>query len=679
MYLGWHPEGGRQRVHRPAVGACGPFEIDTFEDKLMKYRDECISSLKTHLGSCKESYFNATEDEEWIEKWDWEQAKPNKEIPEFADAASFQIATKVFYKKKKPCFPPPFSRLSDELVFLATKFINAGVRWKLYPYDFVMSGDIDPERVPTGPAPVVWAYGLPFLPVYKGYYVLTGRQHACWAGWKLDEKMYKHMAKVPVWSIGPVVAPGTLVLQTKQVRELEPNAPVGLKRTVERHSRFWSMQSGRQAARGAEGFPATRDVVTACPHWGAVVPRREDAEEFGVMRLSDIPGFSVHVGRRSMKEKPPQVLSKEMFQRFNLRAFDYDTSFNRPYRCIKEPAMFPLKPLPFESSTEAGPAKRGASADPENGREKRRRIEDDESEDDVEDTDSNASTDSDMSDDDDAMEPDDDDMEPTDQTPFDEPVEGTSHEMITPAPSNIVSSQENEKPGVARAEHSQNKPAQDDAQSEVQNVLHVETQVEPQVETQPNDQADIQANTEADPQVETQIETQADPQANKDADNKASTHAETQTENQVETQTDTQVDTQADTQATTESDNQSPAHADAQTDNQTEAQAANTEAMAQADIQMEAQADLQADTQADTQTSTHTDTQANTQVETPGTTEAKGDDDAPVETQIEAQADPQADTQADTQASTHTDTQADTQVEIQADAQADTETETQNA
>ncbi|KAJ5722410.1 hypothetical protein N7488_000445 [Penicillium malachiteum] len=657
MYLGWHPEGGRQRVHRPAVGACGPFDIDTFEDKMMKYRDECISSLS---GLHTERYFNATEDEEWIDKWDWEQAKPNKEKLEFADAASFQIATKVFYKKSKPCFPPKFSRLSDELVFLATKFINAGVRWKLYPYDFVMGGDIDPKRVPTGPAPVVWAYGLPFLPVYKGYYVLTGRQHACWAGWKLDEKMYKHMAKVPVWSIGPVVAPGTLVLQTKQVRELEPNAPVGLKRTVERHSRFWSMQSGRQAARGAEGFPATRDVVTACPHWGAVVPRREDAEEFGVMRLSDIPGFSVHVGRRSMNEKPPQVLSKEIFQRFNLRAFDYDTSFNRPYRCIKEPAMFPLKPLPFELSTEAGPAKRGASSDPENGREKRRRIEDDENEDDVEDTDSNASTDSDMiEDDDDAMERDDDYMEPTDQTPCDEPVEGTSHEMITPAPSNIVSSQENEKSDVARSEHSQKKPAQDDAQSEVQNVLHVETQVEPQVETQPHDQADIQVNTEADAQVETQIEVQAVPQANKDADIKVPTHADTQTENQVETQTDTQVNTQADTQ----------------TENQAETQAANTEAMAQADTQMETQADLQADTQADTQASTHTDTQADTQVETQGTTEAKGDTDAPVETQIEAQADPQADTQPEKQV----DDQTDTQVEIQADAQADTETETQNA
>ncbi|KAJ6021804.1 hypothetical protein N7540_007308 [Penicillium herquei] len=579
MYRQYNREGEQQRIHRPAAGACGPFEIDTFEDKLTIYRDACVNSLKEYLVKYTESYYDEYDDKNWVKEWNWAQALPDKgKLVLTSDPATFKIATNVSYRNNKPCFPPAYSRLSDELVYLATKFINAGVRWKLYPYEFVMGGDIDPKRIPTGPAPIVWAHGLPFLPVYKGYYVLTGRQHASWAGWKLDEKMYKHMAQVPVWSIGPVVAPGSLVAQTKQCREEESNAPPGMKRTVERHARFWAMQSGRQCERGAERFQATRDVVTTCPHWGAVAPRREDGLEFGVIRLCDIPGFSVHIGPESMNETPPQVLSRELFQRFNLVAFDYDASVKRPYRCVKEPAMFPLKPMTSRSFMSAKLLKRRLSQGPGNGRGKRRRIQDDESEDDVEDTDSDNSTDTDTNESDANMderdantnesdaemnesdanmdERDADAIEPTEQDICDEPVEGTSHDMITPAPSNMACSQDNENQEVECAERSQNNPAHDDAHTEVQNEVHIktqaeiqdDTQVETQVDTQTHAQAVPQTNTVADTQVETQVEAQADPQADPQADTQVHTQAENQTDTQAETQADAQADIQAETQ-----------------------------------------------------------------------------------------------------------------------------------
>ncbi|KAJ5735415.1 uncharacterized protein N7483_000540 [Penicillium malachiteum] len=546
MYSQFSRQGTKQLIHRPAAGACGPFEIDTFEDKMMKFRDACLDKLRAYQVDM-EQYYDAVDDEEWIKEWNWDKAKPDKERFEPPpDPEMLKIATKVTYNKNKPCFPPPLSRLSDELVYLATKFINAGVRWKLYPYDFLMSGDINPDRIPTGPAPLVWAYGLPFLPVYKGYYVLTGRQHAAWAGWKIDEKMYKHMALVPVWSIGPVVAPGSLVAQTKQCREEEPNAPEVLDRTVERHARFFSMQSGRQCERGAESIQANRDVVTTCPHWGVVAPRREDGLEFGVMRLCDIPGFSVHIGPHSMEESPPQVLSRDLFQRTNLVAFDYDASFNRPYRCVEEPAMFPLEEetSESESSSEAGPSKRGPSPGPGNRRGKRRRIQDNESDADGDTDESDADGDTDESDaDGDADESDAGVIESIEQTTCGEPVDGTSHEMTTPAPSNITCSQDNENHKVECAEHSQNNPAQDDAQIEVQNKVHVENQVEIQDDTQVETQAHVQADTQTDAVAATQVETQIEAQV------------ETQAETQAHTQ-DTQTDTQADTHVETQSEPQ---------------------------------------------------------------------------------------------------------------------------
>ena len=84
--------------------------------------------------------------------------------------------------------PPSDVRLSDALVVLilsaAIPGRQRGSRW---PADFDSAGDIKPTRWPMGETVVLWAFGLPFLPVYAGYYVLTGsrwRHHL----WLIDRK-----------------------------------------------------------------------------------------------------------------------------------------------------------------------------------------------------------------------------------------------------------------------------------------------------------------------------------------------------------------------------------------------------------------------------------------------------------------------------------------------------------
>ncbi|KAJ5531010.1 hypothetical protein N7527_004403 [Penicillium freii] len=70
--------------------------------------------------------------------------------------------------------PPADVRLSDRLVFLIIAHIMYpgklhNARW---PADFNTDGDIVLERWPMGDAVVLWMHGLPFLPVFSGYYLL---------------------------------------------------------------------------------------------------------------------------------------------------------------------------------------------------------------------------------------------------------------------------------------------------------------------------------------------------------------------------------------------------------------------------------------------------------------------------------------------------------------------------
>lgn len=79
--------------------------------------------------------------------------------------------------------PPPNVALSDELVYIVTK--QCGRNW---PNDFDRLGSIHSKRVPKGPAPLIFAHGLPFFPVWRGFYALIGGEAATTHTWLIDSK-----------------------------------------------------------------------------------------------------------------------------------------------------------------------------------------------------------------------------------------------------------------------------------------------------------------------------------------------------------------------------------------------------------------------------------------------------------------------------------------------------------
>ncbi|CAI7565293.1 unnamed protein product [Penicillium viridicatum] len=85
--------------------------------------------------------------------------------------------------------PPADVRLSDRLVFLivVNNICPGRHRNARWPADFNTDGDIFAERWPMGGAVVVWAHGLPFLPVFSDYYLLAGAglRHYLWT---MDKK-----------------------------------------------------------------------------------------------------------------------------------------------------------------------------------------------------------------------------------------------------------------------------------------------------------------------------------------------------------------------------------------------------------------------------------------------------------------------------------------------------------
>lgn len=66
-------------------------------------------------------------------------------------------------------------------------------RAKDYPEDFNRAGDIRADRTPEDPVPLFEVCGLFFFTVYKGYYILTGRQQAGVFGTKLANKVNNTM------------------------------------------------------------------------------------------------------------------------------------------------------------------------------------------------------------------------------------------------------------------------------------------------------------------------------------------------------------------------------------------------------------------------------------------------------------------------------------------------------
>jgi hypothetical protein len=215
----------------------------------------------------------------------------------------------------RPIFPPPQTRLSDELVYLATKFENAETRAVRYPYDFDRQGDIDPNRVPSGPPPIIWAHGLPFFPVYKGYYILCGRQHAKCIGWLLHEQDKSLMQSHPIWSVGPVVAPASAAkLQHTVNRQMMHHKPQESEKNLRYKGKAWTRDFVASEHHLYAVFPSLGSKkIKACPLWKAI-------------------GYNAHCGP-PQKGTKPTVMPKEFFTNQGVTDIDY-AALTKPYAII---------------------------------------------------------------------------------------------------------------------------------------------------------------------------------------------------------------------------------------------------------------------------------------------------------------------------------------------------------
>ena len=74
--------------------------------------------------------------------------------------------------------------------------------------DFDKAGDVHTTRVNNDPPAIIYAFGIPFLAIYEGYYGLTGRTGGKLMGNKVGKKSNATL-KAPStdFTIGPVVAP----------------------------------------------------------------------------------------------------------------------------------------------------------------------------------------------------------------------------------------------------------------------------------------------------------------------------------------------------------------------------------------------------------------------------------------------------------------------------------------
>ncbi|KAJ5641713.1 hypothetical protein N7490_005713 [Penicillium lividum] len=293
--------------------ACPKDYMHEYAGELAKHRKGCIKLLINHEQNTSNEY--------WMEGDD---APEKPDLDDDKDKALLPLATKVTIVNRQPFFPPPFVRLSDELVYLATKFLSSTERGRNYPYDFLPGGDIDPKRVPSGVGPLDWAHGLPFFPIYKGYYILCGGANAHWIGWILHEKCQAVMRKYPIWTIGPVIAPGSAV---------------ALHRSVDRQLHTHMIASAKECGKNLEKAPTARDVVSRAHDEGSIVPK--DIHE-GVMitAIYNVQGYSINVGPTGPLGGTPVTMTKAWFAKFVGHNFDYDAASAVKYANEKSPRVY---------------------------------------------------------------------------------------------------------------------------------------------------------------------------------------------------------------------------------------------------------------------------------------------------------------------------------------------------
>jgi hypothetical protein len=293
--------------------ACTRANSTRFTSELAQRKNECAILLTEHNLQ--------TPDVIWKPP-DGEGPAPFSE----GDKGKFKLVTTITYENGNPTgkivWPPKFTRLSDELVYLATKFLKASDRGATYPYDFNDRGDIREQRVPSGVSPIVWAHGLPFFPVFKGYYILCGREHARWVGWLLNKKEHRTTVAYPMWTIGPVVAPGSAV---------------NLSRTVNRQMHLHVPKSAKDVEKRWEKVDTARDVVSTAHYMMSVVPKTP-SKGFLLAPIYQVEGYHVRCGPNTITGGKGLEIGRRTLSTRSVTDFDYDASLKRPYANEENPA-----------------------------------------------------------------------------------------------------------------------------------------------------------------------------------------------------------------------------------------------------------------------------------------------------------------------------------------------------
>ncbi|KAJ5163055.1 uncharacterized protein N7500_004885 [Penicillium coprophilum] len=268
--------------------ACSPSEGAGFIKQQERLRDRCTRLLADHL--------KTNPDVVWTPE-NGQASPPSTE----EEKAQLELVLDIQFNEEtgQPTFP-------------LTKFVDSRERGRRYPYDFDTMGNINPHRVSSGPAPTIWAHGLPFFPVYKGYYILCGRANVDCVGWLLCDKTRDIMQANPIWSIGAVIAPDSAVNLPHTInRQLILHKPHGTEKDPKYRGRIWA-----------------RDFVADEHHFCAVVPN-PDTNEIEICPLWKAWGYNVRCGPMQDGVKPT-VMPKEFFARHGIKDIDY-SYLDRPY------------------------------------------------------------------------------------------------------------------------------------------------------------------------------------------------------------------------------------------------------------------------------------------------------------------------------------------------------------
>ncbi|KAJ5888236.1 hypothetical protein N7495_008277 [Penicillium taxi] len=300
-----------------ALMACAESSTAVYAGNIRTYRETCLCILDDYERNGPDNLYAPDDGRRF--------RKPSNNL----GLQAMYLAKQVNYvktKPEKPIFPLSYTRLSDELVYLATKHLSPTDRARKYPYDFNSDGDIDTARVPSGVSPICWAHGLPFFPVYKGYYILCGRLHARWAGWILHPLGSPQAKSYPTWTVGPVV--------------VAPGSAVALIRKLNNQMQIWDRSKGLPGvnyprAFGLEADPAMRDRVASNHTDIALVPSVNGG--YTLCALVWIRGYHPRCGP-SLRYYPNHSIAPATV--FHGIPLDYQQYLHRRYFNQRHPSVY---------------------------------------------------------------------------------------------------------------------------------------------------------------------------------------------------------------------------------------------------------------------------------------------------------------------------------------------------